>query len=228
MEIRYDYQFRDGELLRRAMTHRSFVREYKLPYTECNERLEFLGDSLLNFLTAEHLHSRFPDREEGALTKLRAMVVCEEALHIVAGSLGISGALRLGKNEESNGGRQRASILADAVEAYIAAVYLDGGMDSVRPLVLSFIPELVDRAESGALIHTDHKSALQEFIQRTPGNTLEYKTLQEAGPAHDRIFTVGIYINGELCAEGTGHSKKEAQQAAAGTALAKLGENSKF
>lgn len=222
MEIRFDYTFRDPQLLLTAMTHRSFSREKKLPYAACNERLEFLGDSLLNLITAEHLYNRFPDREEGELTKLRALVVCEEALNIVAASLGISESLRLGRGEELNGGRQRASILADAVEAYIAAVYLDGGMDEVRRLVLFFIPELVDRAEAGALRYADNKTVLQELVQQNPGDTLRYEILSTSGPDHDRTFTAGVFLNDVLCAEAKGKSKKEAQQAAAGLLLSKL------
>lgn len=222
MEIRFDYTFRDQQLLLTAMTHRSFSREKKLPYAACNERLEFLGDSLLNLITAEHLFNRFPDREEGELTKLRALVVCEEALNIVAASLGISESLRLGRGEELNGGRQRASILADAVEAYIAAVYLDGGMDEVRRLVLFFIPELVDRAEAGALRYADNKTVLQELVQQNPADTLRYEILSASGPDHDRTFTAGVFLNDVLCAEAKGKSKKEAQQAAAGLLLSKL------
>lgn len=222
MEIRFDYTFRDPQLLLTAMTHRSFSREKKLSYAACNERLEFLGDSLLNLITAEHLFNRFPDREEGELTKLRALVVCEEALNIVAASLGISESLRLGRGEELNGGRQRASILADAVEAYIAAVYLDGGMDEVRRLVLFFIPELVDRAEAGALRYADNKTVLQELVQQNPGDTLRYEILSASGPDHDRTFTAGVFLNDVLCAEAKGKSKKEAQQAAAGLLLSKL------
>ncbi len=222
MNIRFDYTFRDPQLLLTAMTHRSYIREKRLPYDACNERLEFLGDSLLNYITAEHLFGRFPDREEGELTKLRALVVCEEALNIVAASLGISAALRLGHGEDMNGGRKRASILADAVEAYIAAVYLDGGMEEVRRLVLFFIPELVDRAEAGKLRYADNKTVLQELIQQKPGDTLRYEILSAAGPDHDRIFTAGVFLNDVLCAEAQGRSKKEAQQAAAGLLLSKI------
>jgi len=222
LNIRFDYRFRDPQLLLTAMTHRSYSREKRLPYDACNERLEFLGDSLLNLITAEHLFGRFPDREEGELTKLRALVVCEEALNIVAASLGISRALRLGHGEELNGGRRRASILADAVEAYIAAVYLDGGMDEARRLVLFFIPELVDRAEAGALRYADNKTVLQELIQQNPADTLRYEILSSTGPDHDRTFTAGIFLNDVLCAQAQGKSKKEAQQAAAGLLLSKL------
>lgn len=222
MAIRFDYTFRDQQLLLTAMTHRSYTREKRLPYETCNERLEFLGDSLLNFFTAEHLFSRFPDREEGELTKLRALVVCEEALNIIAASLGISEALRLGHGEELNGGRKRASILADAVEAYIAAVYLDGGLEEARRLVLFFIPELVDRAQAGELRYADNKTVLQELIQQNPGNELRYEILSSSGPDHDRTFIAGVFLNDKLCAEAKGKSKKEAQQAAAGLLLSKF------
>ena len=222
MAIRFDYTFRDQQLLLTAMTHRSYTREKRLPYETCNERLEFLGDSLLNFFTAEHLFSRFPDREEGELTKLRALVVCEEALNIIAASLGISEALRLGHGEELNGGRKRASILADAVEAYIAAVYLDGGSEEARRLVLFFIPELVDRAQAGELRYADNKTVLQELIQQNPGNELRYEILSSSGPDHDRTFIAGVFLNDKLCAEAKGKSKKEAQQAAAGLLLSKF------
>ena len=222
MAIRFDYTFRNQQLLLTAMTHRSYTREKRLPYETCNERLEFLGDSLLNFFTAEHLFSRFPDREEGELTKLRALVVCEEALNIIAASLGISEALRLGHGEELNGGRKRASILADAVEAYIAAVYLDGGLEEARRLVLFFIPELVDRAQAGELRYADNKTVLQELIQQNPGNELRYEILSSSGPDHDRTFIAGVFLNDKLCAEAKGKSKKEAQQAAAGLLLSKF------
>ncbi len=213
--IRIGYTFRDPALLTQALTHRSFIRENGCSYAECNERLEFLGDSLLNMLTAEYLFTRFPEREEGELTKLRALVVCEQALYIAAVSFGLSAGLRLGRGEESNGGRSRPSILADSVEAVLAAVYLDGGMDAARAFVRSFIPGLVDMAEADKLRYRDHKTVLQEIVQKTPGHTLRYEILHETGPDHDKRFEIGVFLDGQLRASGSGKSKKEAEQTAA-------------
>lgn len=214
--------FDDPELLRRALTHRSYVRDRGEPYTECNERLEFLGDSLLNMMAADYLFHRFPDREEGRLTRLRALMVCESALDIVAAEIGIAEALDLGFGEEQNGGRCRPSILADAVEAIIAALYLDGGLETARRFVLSFLPGLADRAEAGTLSYQDNKTRLQELVQKKPGHTLSYEILAEEGPAHRRHFRAGVCLDGEVRAEGEGASKKKAEQAAAGKLLSLL------
>ena len=183
-----------------------------------NERLEFLGDSVLGFVTAEYLFSEFKGRPEGELTKLRAAVVCEKSLFRFAEKISLGQYIFMGKGEEHSGGRNRPSIVSDAFEAVIAAMYIDGGFDAVRPYILGFIKDAVKREAN----FKDNKSLLQEEIQKNKGNTLVYEEIGESGPDHEKVFSFVVKLNGKVIGEGQGNSKKEAEQAAAGDALLKL------
>ena len=219
LEEKTGYSFKDRGLLINALTHSSYANENRGRSCESNERLEFLGDSVLGMVVAEALYRRFPDLPEGRLTRMRAQLVCEESLHRVAGEIGLGAHIRLGKGEEHTGGRTRTSILADATEALIAAMYLDGGMDVARGFIERYIlPEL-----NGEYIpFGDAKTDLQELIQKKSGSTLSYELVGESGPDHDKTFTTRVLLNGESVGTGSGRTKKEAEQAAARAALAAL------
>lgn len=222
LENSLGYRFRDPALLDEALRHSSYANEHRNDAVQSNERLEFLGDSVLGFVTAEFLFTRYPDLPEGDLTRMRAALVCEKSLHEVAQRLGLGQWIRLGNGEESGGGRTRASILADAAEAVLAAVYLDGGIEPARALIHR---ELLDggREERVERSRRDYKTALQELIQRKPNQVLSYHMAGESGPDHDKSFFAEVSLNGEVIGRGRGRSKKEAEQAAAGDALAALG-----
>ncbi len=211
-----NYTFKDKELIKTALTHSSYANENRLPHD--NERLEFLGDSVLGFVTAEYLFEEYKTRPEGELTKLRAAVVCEKSLFKFAEKIDLGQYIYMGKGEENTGGRNRPSIVSDAFEAVIAAMYLDGGIQAVRPYILEFIAEAVKREAS----FKDNKSLLQEEIQKTKGNTIAYEELGETGPDHEKIFSFAVKLNGQVIGKGEGRSKKEAEQSAAGNALLNL------
>ena len=211
------YHFKNKDLLRVALTHSSYSNERGGGAD--NERLEFLGDSVLGFITAEYLFKSLPGTPEGQLTKLRANAVCEKSLAVFANEIGMGEHLLLGKGEDLTGGRTRPSILSDAFEALIAAVYLDGGMAAAKKFVLRF----VSRAETDAAAVTDYKTVLQEIIQKNPDEHLTYVLAAESGPDHDKTFTTEVYLNSNLIGTGVGHSKKKSEQAAAMEALALMG-----
>ena len=215
------HRFGDRRLLETALTHSSYANESRAAGCECNERLEFLGDSILGMVVADALFRRFPDMPEGRMTRLRARLVCEESLHAVASELGLGSYIRLGRGEEHTGGRQRASILADAVDAVIAARYLDGGMDTARGFIERHILSALDSG-SPSLLLGDYKTELQELIQRKSGQSLSYALLGESGPDHDKVFTSEVCLNGKPIGSGSGRTKKEAEQAAAHAALEAL------
>lgn len=215
-EEKLGYSFKDKNLLELALTHSSFANENKLKKN--NERFEFLGDSVLGFVTAEYLFNEFKNRPEGEMTKLRAAVVCEKSLFKFAEQIDLGKYIRLGRGEDSTGGRNRPSVVSDAFEAVIAAIYIDGGMEAVKPYILRFIKDAVKRETS----FKDNKSFLQEEIQKVKGNTLAYEEVGEEGPDHDKTFVFRVKLNGEVIGEGKGKSKKEAEQNAAGNALNKL------
>lgn len=216
------YEFKNKVLIRKALTHSSYANEQRARHLQNNERLEFLGDSVLGFVTADYLYNQFPELPEGELTKLRAAIVCEQALYEVAKELGIDGAICLGHGEESSGGRQRPSILADAVEALLGAIYLDGGIEPAREFVLSFIPKSAERARQGRMFK-DYKTTLQEIVQKNRQETLEYRLAGTSGPDHDKTFDMELLLNSNVFASGQGRSKKEAEQMAAKQALALMG-----
>jgi len=215
------YRFRDESLLRGALYHSSYANEHRNENIVSNERLEFLGDAVLGFVSAEFLYSRFPNAPEGELTRIRAALVREESLFEVAQSLQLGECLMLGKGEESGGGRQRPSILADCTEAVFAAVYLDGGMDCARDLIHRVLLSKGDITVAESR-RRDYKTELQELVQRKPHQVLRYELVGQSGPDHAKVFTVAVLLNGEPIGEGSGHSKKEAEQASARAALEKL------
>ena len=218
-----NYKFKDVTLFQTAMTHTSYANEHRGSHLHHNERLEFLGDSVLGFVTADYLFTHYPDLPEGELTKLRAAVVCEGALCEIARELGIPEQIRLGHGEETGGGRGRPSILADATEALLGAIFLDGGIEPARAFVLRFIPKKVELALAGGAFK-DYKTILQEIVQKNKQETLEYRLAGQSGPDHDKRFTMELLLNSNVFASGTGRSKKEAEQMAAKTALEMMGE----
>ena len=221
LEARIGYTFHDRWLLQNALMHSSYANENRARGCTSNERLEFLGDSVLGMVTATRLYRLYPDMPEGKLSRLRAELVCEQSLHAVALELGLGSYIRLGHGEARNGGRERPSILADAVEAIIAAIYLDGGLESAQRFILDHI--LTGLAE-GQMHHVaDYKTDLQERVQRKPGQALEYTLLSESGPDHNKSFTMNVLLNGSEIGRGTGRTKKEAEQSAAKSALERMG-----
>ena len=221
LEARIGYTFHDRRLLQNALMHSSYANENRARGCTSNERLEFLGDSVLGMVTAMRLYRLDPDMPEGELSRLRAELVCEQSLHAVALELGLGSYIRLGHGEARNGGRERPSILADAVEAIIAAIYLDGGLESAQRFILDHI--LTGLAE-GQMHHVaDYKTDLQERVQRKPGQALEYTLLSESGPDHNKSFTMNVLLNGSEIGRGTGRTKKEAEQSAAKSALERMG-----
>ena len=220
LEERLGHVFHDRTLLETALTHSSYANENRSRSAECNERLEFLGDSVLGVTVADFLYRHYGSMPEGRMTRLRSELVCEQSLHRVAQKLELGGFLRLGKGEEHNGGRNRPSILADAVEALIAAMYLDGGMSTASAFIHSRLLSELGAAEPA--FFTDFKTGLQELVQRRSGQVLTYELVGEDGPDHDKIFSVQVLLNGVPVGTGSGRTKKEAEQAAAKNALGAL------
>jgi len=219
LEEKLNYIFRSPALLENALTHSSYANEHREDGVLSNERLEFLGDSILGLIVAEDLYRMRPDLPEGDLTRIRATLVCEGSLVEVARRLSIGDHLRLGKGELAGGGRERPSIQADAVEAILAAVYLDGGIGQVRKLIGTLI--LAQEKEKAAASR-DYKTTLQELVQRESGKNLSYHLISESGPDHAKLFGMEVCMNGKTLGAGEGRSKKEAEQAAAKAAVATL------
>ena len=219
LEAAIGYRFQNIKLLQNALSHSSYANERYHDGLMSNERLELLGDSILGMVVADYLYRNFPDRPEGELTRMRADMVCETALAEVADKLGLGQHLLLGHGEEQGGGRTRASTLADAVESVIAASYLDGGMEAARQFIGRFI--LCD-VPVGKLHNQDYKTALQELVQQKKNQVLSYQLIGESGPDHDKQFSVEVSLNGDVVGQGTGTSKKRAEQAAACAAIEKL------
>jgi ribonuclease-3 len=217
------YVFRDPELLTTALTHKSFVNEHPEVGTSDNERLEFLGDAVLDLIVSRFLVDRFPRHSEGELSKLRATVVCEVGLAGLARRLGLGDCLWLGRGEELTAGRAKPSILADAYEAVLAAVYLDGGLDAATRVLCGQLAEVLDALERGEGA-VDHKTRLQEFAQAELRAVPRYRLVSSTGPDHDKTFEVDLTIADEVMARGAGKTKKEAEQRAAEAALRVLQE----
>jgi ribonuclease-3 len=214
------HTFARPELLVRALTHPSYAHEEAHVESD-NQRLEFLGDAVLGLLIARRLFERYPDLPEGRLSRIKAALVCEDTLAAVAEDLHVGGHLLLGKGEQASGGGSKASILADAVEALFAAVYLDGGYEAAERVVDHLFGHRFEEARRGYLVF-DSKTALQELIQSQGDDRPVYRVTHQEGPAHDRTFVVQVSIGGAVVAEGSGHSKKEAEKRAASAALAHL------
>lgn len=216
----WNISFHDISLLARALTHRSYVREHPERALISNERLEFLGDTVLNFIVSEYLYRTFPDYSEGDLSKAKATAVSEPILHEAARDAGLGIHILLSQAEDASGGRDRASILSDAFEAVVAAIYLDQGIESARPFVLGFLEERI-RAIARHERELDFKTLFQETIQGEGLPTPTYRIVSEEGPDHLKLFTAEAKVGRKVHGHGTGHSKKEAEQAAARDALEK-------
>ena len=218
LEERIHYSFRDPKLLFRALSHSSFSNECK-EAEGSNERLEFLGDAVLSLIVSDCIFKDYTHLPEGDLTRIRASLVCEKSLCLFAREIRLGDAIMLGKGERQTGGNERPSILADAFEALIAAIYLDGGIEAAK----KFVRRFVSHTEKDVASVTDYKTILQEVIQQNPDEHLTYVLAAESGPDHDKTFTTEVYLNSNLIGTGVGHSKKKSEQAAAREALALMG-----
>lgn len=219
-EKKIGYEFQDKSLLFNALTHSSYANESKHRF-KSNERLEFLGDSVLSIVVSEHIFEEYTDLPEGELSKTRATLVCEKSLANFAKEIDLGDYILLGRGEQQNGGRERPSIVSDAFEAVIAAIYLDGGFEAAKRHIMRFLP--VNVREAVAKAYDDYKTVLQEIIQMNPEEVVEYKLVGESGPAHSKQFTVQVMLNSNVIGTGTASSKKHAEQLAAKEALELMG-----
>lgn len=223
LEKKIGYVFRNKDYLLIALTHSSYVNEIKQKSAvRSNERLEFLGDSILSVIVSEHIYRSLPELDEGYLTRIRANVVCENSLSAFAREIDLGNYLRMGHGEVVTNGRDRKSTVADAFEALLAAIYLDGGMDQARRFLMPRIKNAISKLAKGG--NEDYKSRLQKIVQQTPEELLEYLPVSEEGPPHDRVFTFRVMLNSNCLGEGSGRTKREAEQNAAREALLVLGE----
>ncbi len=222
LETKLNYKFNNIELLKNALIHSSYANEVR-GNTHSNERLEFLGDSVLSIIVADHIYHKYPNMPEGELTRLRASLVCEKSLCTLSRELCIGEYLKLGKGEDKNGGRERDSILADAFESVLAAIYLDGGMSAAKKHILNTVLRDLDHHSDDSF--KDYKTTLQEIIQRNPEESVSYTLVDETGPDHDKQFTVAVHLNSNVIGTGIGKSKKQAEQMAAKQALKLMGES---
>ena len=220
LEEEIDYKFKDVKLLLHALSHSSYANE-KRHNGGSNERLEFLGDAVLSIVVSDYIYRNCPKLPEGELSKLRAALVCEKSLCRFSAALGVGDYLRLSKGEKNLRGNERPSILADAFEALLAAVYLDGGMEAAKKHVMRFMPK--DMGNGRKLIFSDFKTVLQEIVQKNPEEKVEYVLIGEEGPDHNKIFIVEVCLNGQVIGKGRGRSKKDAEQLAAKEALELMG-----
>jgi ribonuclease-3 len=220
LEEKISYHFSDAQLLRHALTHSSYIKENG-GGIRSNERLEFLGDAFFDAIIGEELYKIFPQKEEGFLSRIRATLVCEKSLANEARKLSLGEYILLGNGEERSGGRQRESILADAMEAVIGAIYLDGGFEAVKRTVLQIFRESIQDAQHGKYIITDYKTALQEKLQSRGINNISYELIKETGPDHNKTFFVQLNVNGQPMTTGQGKSKQQAEQQAAEAMLEK-------
>lgn len=206
-----NYRFKNINYLRLALTHSSYANENELKKGFYNERIEFLGDAILEFVSSDFLYRNYPDMKEGEMTKLRANLVCEEALSLAAMEIELGKYLFLGKGEENTNGRNRKSLLCDAFEAVIGAIYLDSGIDAAKQFINRFVLSDIEKKKD----MLDSKTALQEIVQAKYGVTVKYEVIEESGPEHNKLFTVAVFLKDEMMGTGTGHSKKEAAKEAA-------------
>ncbi|MFA7637475.1 MAG: ribonuclease III [Monoglobales bacterium] len=218
MELKGIYKFKDKNLYDLARTHTSYANEKRSGRTDSNQRLEFLGDSVLSIIVSEFIYKNYSHMPEGSLTKIRAEVVCERSLYEIAKSINLGSYLLLGKGEEKGGGRKRVSILADAMEAFLGAIYLDSDLDTVKKV---FMPLITDQivAAAGKEGKKDYKTTLQEHVQQNGSAEIIYKTVNESGPDHDKTYEVTVSVNGQEQGSGVGKTKKDAEQMAAKDAL---------
>lgn len=219
LEMKIGYKFNNKDYLMEALTHSSFANE-RHKNLNCNERLEFLGDAVLSIISADFLFHKYPDMPEGQLSKLRSSLVCTDSLSKFAREIHLGDYLFLGKGETNTGGADRPSILENAFEALIAAIYLDGGMKCAEQFVLSFLTKAVENHD---VSFKDYKTMLQEIIQQNPSENVNYVLVGESGPDHDKVFEVEVHLNSNVIGKGKGKSKKSAEQAAAKEALDLMG-----
>jgi len=225
LEKTIGYTFVNTKIITKALTHSSYANEmkHKIPDVECNERMEFLGDSILSLIVTDHLYKNHPNMPEGDLSRIRAATVCEKALGGYAKSIELGKYLYLSHGENTTDGRNRISILADAYEALLAAMYLDGGIDAVKKFLLPQVTDEINTViKSGSM--RDYKTILQQIVQQEQGEILEYVIVGESGPAHKRFFEVEARLNSNVIGRGNGYSKREAEQSAAKVALVLFGE----
>lgn len=221
LERRISYRFHNPKLIQQAMTHSSFANEHRLEKAQCNERLEFLGDAVLEVISSDFLFHKYADKPEGELTKIRASIVCEPTLAYCASEIGLGNYLRLGKGEEATGGRDRSSVVSDAMEALIGAIYLDGGFASAKEFVEQFILNDIEHKQ----LFYDSKTILQEMVQSAGDLYLQYEILKEEGPDHNKTFEVRALLADEEIGRGTGRTKKSAEALAAYRGILKLRKN---
>ncbi|MCD8121497.1 MAG: ribonuclease III [Clostridiales bacterium] len=218
LEAKIGYSFQNRSLLRQAMTHSSYINEHTKDKLQCNERLEFLGDAVLELSSSDVLYRKYPERPEGELTKIRASIVCEPTLAYCASDIDLGEYLLLGRGEEATGGRGRSSVVSDAMEALIGAIYLDGGFASAKEFIDRFIMNDIEHKQ----LFYDSKTILQEMIQATDEGRLEYEILKEEGPDHNKSFEVRAMVGGREIGRGTGRTKKAAEAVAAYRGILKL------
>ena len=223
LKSRLQMNWQDDQLLMVALTHSSFTYENRHAGSENNQRLEFLGDAVLELAISDYLYRQNPNRSEGELTKLRAAIVCEPSLAKVSAALELGQCLSMGKGEERSGGRNRPSILADAFEALLGAVYLDQGLDRAADFAIRYLQPVISDVLEGRQ-ERDYKTELQELVQQYSGETVRYMIIKEDGPDHHKVFTAGVLYKDLLSGIGTGRSKKDAEQQAAKAALARIGD----
>ena len=223
LEQKIQYTFRDRRLLRQALTHSSCANEQKINKTEDYERLEFLGDAVLELISSDYIYREHPEMSEGRMTKYRSSIVCEPALAYCAREIGLDQHIMLGKGEEATGGRKRDSIISDVMEAVIGAIYLDSGMDEAKKFIHRFVLSDLEHKQ----LFYDAKTILQEEVQKANKETLHYELVREEGPEHDKTFVVEARIGDVRVGSGTGHSKKAAEQKAAYEALLHMHKNVK-
>ena len=222
LEKNIGYVFRNKDFIITALTHSSYVNETKKANSRSNERLEFLGDSILSVIVSEYIYRSSPELDEGYLTRIRANIVCENSLSEFAKEIDLGSYLLMGHGEAVSNGRERKSTVADAFEALLAAIYLDGGMEQAKKFLLPRVKSAL--AKISKVGNEDYKSRLQKIVQQTPEELLEYILLSEEGPPHDRVFTFKVMLNSNCLGEGKGRTKREAEQNAAREALIVLGE----
>ncbi len=221
LEDKIKYNFRDKEVINTAITHSSFANERKAKKIKYNERIEFLGDSVLSLVISEYLYKMYPNLPEGELTVTRAKIVCENSLAKGATNIELGKFLLLGKGEELSGGRKKASILSDAFEALIGAIYIDGGFETAREFILKYMENIIKNCVEGKLFY-DFKTQLQELVQQNGEQHILYNVIAESGPDHNKSFVTEVRINNDIAGKGMGRSKKESEQNAAKDALDKF------
>ena len=224
IQLNINYKFKDINLINTSLTHSSYANESKMRIYENNERLEFLGDVIVNLIVSEYLYHKFSELPEGELTKKRAAIVCESSLAFAARKINLGEYLLLGKGEEATGGRNRESILADTFEALTGAIYIDGGLTSTREFLLGMFEQEVIYALSKGNLFIDYKTELQETLQKRTKSKIEYKVVREVGPDHNKKFYMDVIVENKVIGSGMGRNKKEAEQMAAKQALDRIGK----